>query len=225
MLKARPHWDLKHSDIQKEKWKLSRSSIYFIYDISNKQLVAENLIGSIGVTEFFGYTGFLFNERSTVTKRQVSAAFNTGSVIYEKFIISNKMLNIEELDSRLNLMAKLSGKTWTLNPLYVYDEKGEILLKKFETVNEYLAQFGPLLVTLKKLILYSQSYKGFLFKVEPIYVADKASTVGPAHNTSDSRSNNNFVGLPKTKLRSRSTIYGFNPDTKEYRNWPVREPV
>lgn len=123
-----------------------------------------------------------------------------SKVVADKFIISDGLLNSAEVAARLALINKLKGR-WSNEPLYVYNEKGTVLLSKFDSVKDYVSQYAPLLVSLRRLIILSLTYEGFLFKLEPILNADNTLNNVPS-----------FVGVPKTKRVTRP-IYGLNEET------------
>lgn len=80
-----------------------------------------------------------------------------------------------------------------------------MLLAKFDRVKDYVSQYAPLLVTLRRLIILSLAYEGFLFKLEPILDADNSLNNVPS-----------FVGIPKGKRVTRP-IYGLNEKTGEHK--------
>ena len=80
-----------------------------------------------------------------------------------------------------------------------------MLLAKFDRVKDYVSLHAPLLVTLRRLIILSLAYEGFLFKLEPLLDADNSLNNVPS-----------FVGITKGKRVIRP-IYGLNEKTGEHK--------
>lgn len=190
------HWGGLHSTEQRMNWSHERSGQYYIYDINTCLQIAGPICGLSGVANYLN-----------MGARSVSDAFNLCKVVADKFIISDGLLNSAEVAARLALINKLKGG-WSNEPLYVYNEKGTVLLSKFDSVKDYVSQYAPLLVSLRRLIILSLTYEGFLFKLEPILNADNTLNNVPS-----------FVGVPKTKRVTRP-IYGLNEETGEHKTWP-----
>lgn len=191
------HWGGLHTTEQRIRWSRERSRQYYIYDIQTCQLVSGPLIGLYGVAHYLN-----------MSVRPVSDAFNLCKVVAKKYIVTDGLLNSGEITARLTLINKLGGRWSSEFSLYVYNEKGTVLLAKFDRVKDYVSQYAPLLVTLRRLIILSLAYEGFLFKLEPILDADNSLNNVPS-----------FVGIPKGKRVTRP-LYGLNVETGEHKIWP-----
>lgn len=132
------HWGFKHSTERIDLWKLTRSTLYYLYSLDTMTLFT-TVLGQTQLAEFF-------NVHVNTVRRAISAQ------IYQGYIISTSLLDLPQLQA---IIAGISVQINSRIPkrIYIYNQAQTVLLHVCDTVTAFMLLSGLSGAAIRKLCL------------------------------------------------------------------------